>query len=315
MTTQRRRSRAQSQRETAERAGDTARGKRVLLVGASGVIGGALADELKRRGYWVRGMTRTPASVTADVDEVYVGDLLDPKTFPNALRQVDVVISSAGAPPRFLGMREGRYSFRAIDDQGNRALLNAAQEAKVRRFAYVSPFGGRYVGMNEYIRAHESFATALKTSRMDYLVVRATPVFPAFDPLLRSARKGRARVIGDGSAQVNPVHPVDLAGAFIDTLEAGDEREVDIGGPEVLTRREIAELALEAWEREPKVRSLPVPFAMVWARLSQLRGGHNKMVSAALTAFAVTDLVAPEHGTRLLADYFAERVAELRADA
>ena len=249
MTSQRRRGRSRAASENAP-SSDAFRGKRVLLLGASGTIGSAIAVELKNRGYWVRGMTRVPSSVKTDIDEIYVGDLLDPATFANALRRVDIIVSAAGAPPRFVGLREGRYSFKAIDDNGQRLLLEDAEQANIRRYAYVSPFGGMYVGMNEYIRTHESFATALKTSKMDYLIVRSTPVFAAFDALLKKARGGSVRVIADGSAQVNPIHPADLASAFVDALDDGTEAEVDVGGPEVLTRLEIAELAMEAWGRE-----------------------------------------------------------------
>jgi uncharacterized protein YbjT (DUF2867 family) len=288
-------------------------GKRVLLAGASGTIGTAIAVELKRRGYWVRGMTRNASGVTADVDEIFVGDLLLPNTLDSAVKGVDLVISAAGAPPGFVGSRAGRYSFPGIDDVGNRALLNAAFEAKVRRFAYVSVFGGRFMGMSEYIRAHESFVAALKTSGMRYQVVRTTSVFDSFDGMLKKARKGKLRVIAGGSALLNPIHRDDLAVAFVDAVEAR-EPEIDVGGPEVLTRREIAELAIEAWGKEPKVSSLPLALAAYWSRLSMFRGGHNKFVSAVNTASANTDLVAPETGGSLLTDYFAERVASWSVD-
>ncbi len=312
MNNQRRRA---SQRSAAQPISEEAQatvGKRVLLAGASGTIGTAIAVELKKRGYWVRGMTRHASGVTADVDEIFVGDLLQPNTLDSAVTGVDLVISAAGAPPGFVGARAGRYSFPGIDDIGNRALLNTAYEAKVRRFAYVSVFGGRFM-MSEYIRAHESFVAALKTSGMRYQVVRTTPVFDSFDGMLKKARKGKLRVIAGGSAELNPIHRDDLAVAFVDAVEAR-ESEIDVGGPEVLTRREIAEMAIEAWGKEPKISSLPLALAAYWSRLSVLRGGHNKFVSAVNTASAHTDLVAPETGTRLLRDYFAERVADWSAD-
>jgi uncharacterized protein YbjT (DUF2867 family) len=283
-------------------------GKRVLLAGASGTIGSAIAVELKRRGYWVRGMSRRSSDVTVDVDEIFVGDLLQEETLKSAVDGVDLVVSAAGAPPGFVGSRSGRYSFPGVDDMGNRRLLNVAFEAKVRRFAYVSVFGGHFMGMSEYIRAHESFIAALKTSGMRYQVVRTTPVFNSFDGMLKKARKGKLRVIGDGSALVNPIHRDDLAVAFVDAVE-DRESEIDVGGPEVFSRREIAELAIEAWGKEPKVSSLPLVLASYWSRLSVFRGGHNKFVSAVKTASASTDLVGPELGERLLKDHFAERVA------
>lgn len=288
---------------------DSTHGKRVLLAGASGTIGTAVAIELKQRGYWVRGLTRLASGVTADVDEIFVGDLLDGDTLEAAVKGVDLVVSAAGAPPGFVGARAGRYSFPAIDDYGNRTLLTAAKAANIRRFASVGVFGGRFMGMVEYIRAHESFATALKSSGLRYNIVRTTPVFESFDGMLKKARKGKLRVIGGGDALLNPIHRDDLAVALVDAIEAR-ESEIDVGGPEVFSRREIAELAISAWGKEPKVGNLPLAVASYLSRLARFRGGHNKFVSAADTASVMTDLVAPETGTLTLSDYFAARIAD-----
>jgi nucleoside-diphosphate-sugar epimerase len=81
-------------------------GKRVLLAGASGTIGTAVAIELKKRGYWVRGLTRLASGVKADVDEIFVGDLLEARTLESAVKGIDLVVSAAGAPPGFVGARE-----------------------------------------------------------------------------------------------------------------------------------------------------------------------------------------------------------------
>jgi uncharacterized protein YbjT (DUF2867 family) len=309
MNTQRRRAPQRSAAQPQSELEQAAPGKRVLLAGASGTIGSAIAAELKRRGYWVRGMTRRASGVTAHVDEIFVGDLLQPETLVGAVAGVDLVVSAAGAPPGFVGSRAGRYSYPAIDDIGNRALLNAAYEAKIRRFAYVGVFGGRFMGMNEYIRAHESFVTALKTSGMRYHVVRTTPVFEAFDGMLKKARKGKLRLLGGGFALVNPISRDDLAVAFVDAIEAR-EPEIDVGGPEVLSRREVAEMAIEAWGKEPRIKALHLVLAGYWARFAMFRGGHNKYVSAFQTAAANTDLVAPETGTQVISEHFARTVAE-----
>jgi len=284
-------------------------GKRVLLAGASGTIGTAVAIELKKRGYWVRGLTRLASGVKADVDEIFVGDLLEARTLESAVKGIDLVVSAAGAPPGFVGARGGRYSFPAIDDYGNRALLTVAKAANIRRFASVGVFRGRFMGMVEYIRAHESFATALKSSGLRYNIVRATPIFDSFDGMLKKARKGNLRVVGGGEALLNPIHKDDLAIALADAIEAR-EPEIDIGGPEVFSRLEIAELAVSAWGKEPKIGNLPLVLASYLSGLARFRGGHNKFVSAANTASVMTDLVAPEEGSRTLSDYFSERITD-----
>ena len=63
---------------------------------------------------------------------------------------------------------------------------------------------------------------------------------------------------GTGQAQTNPVHEADVAKALVDGLE-GREQEVDVGGPEILTWDEIADMAAAA------AGDAPVRFSFVWA--------------------------------------------------
>lgn len=257
----------------------------------------------------MRALTRRASDISVDVNEIFVGDLTQPSTLEGALNGVNMVFSAAGAP-----MTMGsRHSFPQINDQANRMLLNMAIEAKIKRFNYVASYGGRVLGVLQYIHSMEAFLAVLRTSGVDGLVVRTTPVFGGFDQLLRKAEKGKVRYIGDGLAEVNPIHQADLAIAVADAMEAG-ESDLDVGGPEILYRRDIAEMALEAWDRQGPARSLRLPLAMLWGRLAFFRGKHNKYVSQYTSAAAVTDMVAPEFGSRMLEDYFAERVEQLRIE-
>ena len=315
MNTQRRRLKVRS-RPASENASALVApvGRRILLAGASGIIGSALAAEFVRRGWWVRALTRRASDIKVEVNEIFVGDLMEPTTLVGALSGINMVFSAAGAPMNFVTGLAGRHSFADINDQANRRLLTMALDAQVKRFGYVASYGGRVLGVLQYIHSLESFIAALRSSGMEGLVVRTTPVFGGFDGLLRKAEKGKVRYVGDGYAEVNPIHQSDLAVAVADAIEA-DESDLDIGGPEVLYRRDIAELALEAWDREGPARSLRLPFAMLWARLAFLRGKHNRYVSQYVSAAAVTDMVAPEFGARTIEDYFAERVKGMQAEA
>jgi uncharacterized protein YbjT (DUF2867 family) len=204
--------------------------KRILLAGASGRLGTAIAVELKRRGYWIRALTRNPEGLHAEVDEVFVGDLIAPRTLKGVCSGIRQVFSCAGAPASFGPRGMSRYSFRQIDDIGNRNLLIAADEAGVRRFGYLSVYGGRLFGSIEFIRAHESFATALRSSDVNHVVIRATPTFATFAPLLRKARKGKITVLAGGSASVNPIHEEELAEFCVDAMESRDH-DLEAGGP------------------------------------------------------------------------------------
>jgi uncharacterized protein YbjT (DUF2867 family) len=65
---------------------------------------------------------------------------------------------------------------------------------------------------------------------------------------LSMARSGRIWLFGTGATRINPIHGADLARAVVDTTEAG-RGWLDVGGPEVFTQEEIAQLAFAALDR------------------------------------------------------------------
>jgi len=150
-------------------------------------------------------------------------------------------------------------TFKEIGD-----FFDAALAAGVKRFLYVSVHLEAGYRQTAYIQAHEEFVDALRRSGLNYSVIRPTGIFAAFGDFVNLARKGLTTVIGDGRARTNPVHQADVAGKLLENLESGPT-ELSVGGPEVFTRREIAELAFAVIGKRPRV--LPVPAAAFrWAQ-------------------------------------------------
>jgi uncharacterized protein YbjT (DUF2867 family) len=112
---------------------------RVLIVGATGVLGGETARCLSADGHDVRGMTRSPVRarlLAAGGVEAVVGDLTDPASLARACMGMDAVIAAAHG-----ALGRGRYRSEAVDDAGHRALVDAAGAARVARFVYTSAAG------------------------------------------------------------------------------------------------------------------------------------------------------------------------------
>lgn len=279
--------------------------ERVLVAGATGQLGRHVAGELGRRGWRVRALARDPGRLAAlglPAEGAIRGDLADPASLRAACAGVDAVVSCAGASMRLGGLRD-RRGFAEVDRDGNRALLEAARAAGVRRFVYVSVFGADRLRDTAYVDAHEQFVEALAASGMEHAVVRPTGFFSFLGELVRMAAKGRGAIIGDGGALTNHVHEADVAAACADAL-AGDAREIALGGPETFTRREMVEMAFRAVGRAPRiVRVPPAAFRTVAA----LAGPVNPRIAALLefgTEVSLVDCVAPARGTHRLEDYF-----------
>lgn len=276
----------------------------VVVAGATGAIGTEVVRELQSRGSRVRALVREPARLATEPEEIFVGNLLNPRTLEGSCAGADAVVSCAGA-----GLASKIFTYRAetfytVNDGGNRNLLREAEEAGVRRFGYVSPHGGRFLGMMEYIRAHESFAAALRLSSIDHLIVRPTVTFARLAPLVERARKRRKlSIAGTGQAQTNPVHEADIAKVLVKGLE-GREHEVDIGGPEVLTWEEIAGMAATA-AGDAELRFYHLWRAQLRAALRRFTGRHGYDSAVYRIAETAVDMVAPAVGERRLEDYFA----------
>jgi nucleoside-diphosphate-sugar epimerase len=106
-------------------------GKRILVTGANGFIGGRVAERLmKEEGALVRGFVRRPVP---DL-ECAVGDMIDVNAVQRAVRQCDVVIHCAAKqfPPGT------RSQFIAENVGGLENLARAALESGVLRFVHLS---------------------------------------------------------------------------------------------------------------------------------------------------------------------------------
>ncbi len=276
----------------------------VVVAGATGVIGAEVVRELQSRGSRVRVLVREPARLTTEPEEIFVGNLLNPRTLEGSCAGADAVVSCAGAKLASKLFTYKAEAFFAVDDGGNRSLLREAEQAGVRQFGYVSPYGGRFLGVMEYIRAHESFAAALRLSSVDHLIVRPTATFARLTPLVERARKrGKLSMIGTGQARTNPVHEADVAKVLVDALESRVQ-EVDVGGPEVFTWEEIAGMAAVA------AGDVPVRFSYVWraqlrAALRRFTGRHGYDSALYRIAEVEVDMTGPAVGERRLKDYLA----------
>jgi len=108
----------------------------IALTGATGFIGQHLLKELPKRGYRIRVLLRRPSEVPEGATSAVIGDIAQPYNMAAALRDVDMVIHSAGLAHAMSGRPEDDY--RAINTQATIKLAQAAERAGVKRFVFLS---------------------------------------------------------------------------------------------------------------------------------------------------------------------------------
>jgi uncharacterized protein YbjT (DUF2867 family) len=284
--------------------------ERVLIAGATGELGRRVATALVDAGVPTRVLVRSPGRLgeLSGRVEVVVGDALRAASLAPAMEGVSAVFSSVGASVR-PALDAGWHGYHAVDVPANRNLIAAAKAAGVGRFVYVA------VALNDatrhcaYVDAHEQVVAALVESGLPHSVLRPTGFHSGLAAYLDLARRGRVPLFGDPDARSNPIADEDLADAAVEQLTADElAPEVVLGGPEVMTRRHMIELAFAAHSMKPSILSLSGRAGRLLAALVRPVSPRISDFLRFAVALGEADLVAPARGTRTLAESYKGEV-------
>jgi len=227
--------------------------KKVLVAGATGYLGKHIVNELKSRGYWVRVLIRKESQkkLFKDVDDFFVGEITMPKTLVSIAENIDWVFSTIG-----ITRQKEDLTYMDVDYQGNVNLLYEAEKSGVEKFEYISAINGDKQRHLKIFEAKERFVNELKSSGLDYCIMRPNGFFSDMKDFLEMAKKGRVYLFGDGQFKLNPIDGKDLAVVCVDKMIAGN-REETAGGQEILTQEDIAKIALRVLNKPLKITFLP----------------------------------------------------------
>jgi uncharacterized protein YbjT (DUF2867 family) len=245
---------------------------KALVTGATGAVGGRLASALSDRGHEVRCLVRDrrKAEHLADAGfELHEGDVLDPDSLGGAGEGVDIayyLIHSMGR-----GSNGGDFAER--ERQAARAFARMARAEGVGRIVYLGGLGGDEP-KSEHLRSRHETATILRDDGPPLTYFRAAMVVGSESESYRTLRSLVERL----PAMIAPAwlktrtQPIGIDDAVAYLAEAADVpesagREVQIGGPDVITYGQALDVMAEALERRPPPK-LPVP--LLSPRLSAL---------------------------------------------
>ncbi len=258
----------------------------ILVVGGTGFVGGAIVRELARRGKSVAVLSRDPARHVGRFPELSVefrrANVTDPASLTATLAGCEAVISSQQFPNSPIENLAKGYTFEKVDAEGTENLVQAAKEARVKRFIYLSGAGAAPDARYHWFRAKWRAETAVRESGITYTIIRPSWVYGPGDVALnRFLSMSRflpfVPLIGAaGKQRLQPVFVDDVARAVAECLEkpAAQDRVFEIGGPQVLTMKEIVKTALDVGGRKRLMLAAPKPVMKLAAAILQFAPGR-----------------------------------------
>ena len=272
----------------------------ILVVGATGVVGGIIARGLLEQGKGVRVLVRrdSPSSQLAQqglatsAEELLEsgahpvhGDLRYRDSLDAALEDVETVISTANR-----AMRGGADNPQSVDLDGNRNLIEAARGAGAEHFVFVSLLGADPDHPDPFMQAKGQSEASLRESGMGYTILAPTAfmeVWPAMVVGLPALQGRTVTLVGEGSRRHSFVSNRNVAAFAVAAVDqpAALNRHLAIGGPEALTWREV----VATYERVLE-RSIPVEYVAMGEPVPDLPDPMPEMLEGMETYDSVVEM-------------------------
>ena len=254
---------------------------KVLITGATGLLGGHLLHELQERGEQIRTLVlpvENADKLLAQGVEVMRGDVTDASTLAPAVKDVEVIIHLAG----MMGVWRPIADYRAVNVTGSENLYRAAQKAGVRRFVHTSShtvYGlghGRFLTEEDALRpdpdpysitkaeGDKLMRRLMQDSTIETVILRPGTFFGPSDRLhfgrmAERMKQGKGVIIGRGNNALPFCYVTDVVQGFL--LAAYHENApghvYNITNDHPLTQQEMFNAIADAVGGQRPTRHLP----------------------------------------------------------
>jgi len=237
----------------------------ILVTGATGYVGARLVSRLIRKGYSVRASGRSLEKLHSrpwadhPLVELFPADALDPSAISRACQ------GCSAAYYLVHSMGPGEHDFEETDRIAAENMARAAGEAGLARIIYLGGLGEGDTGLSRHLRSRDEVSGILSRGKAPLTVLRAAMILGAGSASFEILRYIVDRLpvmitprwIGTECQPIGIRNVLDyLVGCLENPRTAGET--FDIGGPEVVTYREL----MNTYAREaglPPRLVLPVP--------------------------------------------------------
>lgn len=271
----------------------------VTVFGGSGFLGRNVVRALCKRDYRVRVAVRRPELAgylqpSGKVGQVHTvqANLRYPASVEAALRDSHVAINLVGVLTE-----GGAQTFDAVQAKGAETIAKAAAAAEAQ-LVHVSAIGADAQSPSRYARAKAAGEAAVLAAVPSATIFRPSVVFGPEDQFTNRfaamARMFPVLPLIGGETKMQPVYVGDVATAIADAVDgkAKPGATYELGGPEVLTMREIIETILEITDRERLLIPLSFGLARFNAAFLQFAPGALKLTPDQVTLLERDNVVS-----------------------
>src|SRR5450755_1484187 len=257
----------------------------VTVFGGSGFVGRSVVRALCKRDYRIRVAVRRPELAghlqpLGKVGQIHAvqANLRYPDSVASAMRDSHVAINLVG-----ILTEGGAQKFDEVQGVGAGSVAKAAG-AVGARMVHVSAIGADDNSLSRYGRAKAAGEKAVLSAVPSATILRPSVVFGPEDQFTNrfaglALTSPMLPLIGGGVTKLQPVYSGDVATAVADAVDGKTKSGAtyELGGPEVLTMREIMVIILATTDRKRMLVSLPFGMAKLQALFLQFAPGALKL--------------------------------------
>ena len=176
---------------------------KILLAGATGYLGKYITKELLSRNLKTKIIVRDAGKVKINNGnlEIKEAEVTKPETLKYIFDDVRIVISAVG-----ITRQKDDLTYMDVDYQANVNLIDEAKKCGIKKFIYISVLNGEKLRHLKICEAKERLGDYLKSSGLEYCIIRPNGFFSDMGDFLKMAKSGKIFLFGDGKLKLNPIH-------------------------------------------------------------------------------------------------------------
>jgi NADH dehydrogenase len=243
----------------------------ILVTGSTGFIGNNFVRKLDDNSFDYR-LLLSPGSTDGGLPrgknyDLVMSSMDDSGGLRAAFNQVDFVFHLAGVEQAGLKANLSQFEIRNLE-----TLTEIAKQVGVKRFYYISHLGADKNSAYGLLKAKGLGEEVVKKSGLPYTIFRTSWLFGEGDHFTQSIARLLKRFLGffflpgEGQVLLQPLWIDDFVTALLWSMDMPEtiKQVIEIGGPEQLTYREIAQLVGQALGKNPKFLNIsPVQYSFL----------------------------------------------------